>query len=135
MGAARLVLARLAPAPRREGSGSLSPRFAMHSWWTALTPHSTSYARRAKVGLASCIRLTEVNEAALVGEDHRLHAVTGPKLHEEVADVRLDRCLSDHQRVRDFGVREPASDQLEGLGLALRQLAKSGRPRVGAASL
>jgi hypothetical protein len=35
---------------------------------------------------------------ALVGEDHRLHAVAEVELHQDALDVRLDRRLLDHER-------------------------------------
>jgi drug/metabolite transporter (DMT)-like permease len=44
-------------------------------------------------------------EPALVGEDHRLHAVPGPELGKDALDVGLDRGLLDDERGGDLRVR------------------------------
>ena len=58
------------------------------------------------------------DQAALVAEDDRLHAVAEPELPEDVPDVGLDGRLLDHERRSDLTVREPARDQLEDVALA-----------------
>jgi drug/metabolite transporter (DMT)-like permease len=44
-------------------------------------------------------------EPALVGDDHRLHAVPGAKLREDPLDVRLDGGLLDDELGGDLGIR------------------------------
>src|SRR5262249_26576212 len=61
-------------------------------------------------------------EPALVGEDHRLHAVPEVELHEDALDVRLDRRLLDDEGGRDLAFREPGRDELGPLVLARGEL-------------
>src|SRR3954468_6367430 len=66
-------------------------------------------------------------EAVLVGVDDGVDAVADTQLHQDPADVRLDRRLGDDEGVGDLGVGQSASDQLQRLALAL------GERRKGAA--
>ena len=43
---------------------------------------------------------TRRDDARLVGEDHRLHAVADAELGEHVGDVGLDRAVADHEALR-----------------------------------
>ena len=54
----------------------------------------------------------------LVGEDHRVDAVAQAELHEDVAHVRLDGVLGDHELGRDLGVRQAPGKQAERVALA-----------------
>src|SRR6266508_3912363 len=55
--------------------------------------------------------LAGANDAGLVGEDDRLHAVAQVELAEDVRDVRLDGVLGDDELPRDLGIRESARDE------------------------
>ena len=58
------------------------------------------------------------DDAGLVGEHDRLHAVAHAELHQHARDVRLDGRLRDHELLGDLRVRHPARDQREHLELA-----------------
>src|SRR5580704_11384564 len=82
--------------------------------------------------------LTGADQAALVGEDDGLGAVAQRELHQDAADVRLDRLLGDHQVARDLAVGHAAGDEAQHLGLAVGQavevLAAGGPGRPPAAN-
>src|ERR1700681_446243 len=61
------------------------------------------------------------DQSNLVGEDHGLDAVAQFELVEDMGDVRLDGRLANLQLFGDLRVREPASQQLQHLHLAVRQ--------------
>ena len=45
-----------------------------------------------------------LDQARLVGVDHRLHPITDAELVEDAADMGLDRRLAERQLVADLGV-------------------------------
>src|SRR5439155_24817599 len=63
----------------------------------------------------SGLRVARLDEARLVREDDRLHAVAQLELHQQVRHMRLHRRLADEELLRDLRVREPARDQLQHL--------------------
>ena len=68
-----------------------------------------------------------VTSPGFVREDHRLHAVAHPELHQHVRHVRLDRRVADHEVGSDLRVRAPAREQQQHLALALGELLQTGR--------
>jgi hypothetical protein len=48
---------------------------------------------------------TRYDESGFVGCDDGLGAVVQPEFVEDVADMRLDRLVSDHESAGDLGVR------------------------------
>src|SRR5215469_14452943 len=83
--------------------------------------------------------LTGTDEAALVGEDDGLSAVAQRELHQDAADVGLDRLLRDDQVGGDLRVRQAAGDEGQHFGLAFGQvlevLAAGGPGRAQAGEL
>ena len=59
--------------------------------------------------------------ACFIGEDDGLHPVTQVQFREQVADVRLDRCLAHHQFGGDFAVAVAAGDKQQDVPLARGQ--------------
>lgn len=45
-----------------------------------------------------------MHDPSLVGEQHRLHAIAKPELHQNAGDVSLGRVLADHEFLGDLGV-------------------------------
>src|SRR5262245_15338405 len=99
-------------------------------------PSSLRCCPAAPSSLRCCARL---DEAGLVGEHDRLHAVAQIELHQHVRDVRLHGRLADEQAGGDLRVREAAGNQLQHLELACRELGQPrrrlGPPRPGADEL
>src|ERR1700737_715239 len=62
-----------------------------------------------------------LDQADLVGEDHRLDTIAEPQLVEHVGDVRLDGGFADLQLASDLGIGEAAAQQAHYFLLALRQ--------------
>src|SRR5690242_11033778 len=69
------------------------------------------------------------DETGLVGEHHRLRAVPEFQLGEDVADVRLDGVLADHQGRGDLRVGQPGRDQPQRLPLAAGEILEPGGQR------
>src|SRR4051812_9064179 len=83
--------------------------------WAMRSPHGWSRSPR----LAADRRVVaDGHHAALVGEDHRLHAIAESQLHQHPADVCLDRRLRNHELVGDLVIRQPAAAKAEDLPLA-----------------
>ena len=62
-----------------------------------------------------------LHQPLLAGARHRLGAIGGVELGEDVRDVRLHRMDADHQGLGDFLVHRARRQQLEHLTLALAQ--------------
>src|SRR5437899_609162 len=63
-----------------------------------------------------------VDQAVAYADAHRVRAIVGVKLHPKAVDTRLDRLLRHEKPLGDLLVQEPVRDELEYLGLTLRQL-------------
>ena len=90
--------------------------------------HRVEPSRAARPGGAHDHALTEhqrdrsasrLGEPVLVGVDDRVDAVAHVQLRQDPAHVGLDRRLGDDEGLGDLGVRQAASDELEGLPLPL----------------
>jgi CheY-like chemotaxis protein len=73
------------------------------------------------------MRVRSRREAALAGEDHRLDAVAGADLHQDVPDERLDGRLGEDEGRGEVGVGTAVGDQRQDLALACGELAEGGR--------
>jgi len=87
-----------------------------------------SLSRGIRIG-----RPARLNKAALVSEDHRLHAVAKPELGEAARNVRLDGARTDVERARDLRVGASSGHQGQHLAFPSRQFVKLWRRRVWAA--
>jgi RND superfamily putative drug exporter len=91
-----------------------------------LTQRGHGRRQSASWGRATALRgATGRDEAARVGEDHRLDAVARADLREDALDVGLDRRLLDDELGGDLPVREPARDERQHLALARRELVQA----------
>ncbi len=74
--------------------------------------------------------LSGLDQAGLVRQHDRLHAVAKLELRQHMGDVRFDRRFADEELLRDFRVGAAARDQLQHLELASGQLLEVGRKRA-----
>ena len=78
-----------------------------------------------------------MDEAGLVGSDHRLRPVVGVELGEDAADVGLDRFVADEEVAGNLGVGASCGDQPQDVDLAGGEIGDSadGVPRSDADEL
>jgi hypothetical protein len=114
------------PASKAATPSSCSLACCAHqrrSWPTSPSPDAEQHPTRPcteprsqdiKLGRASLRR----HQAALIGEDHRLHTVAQAQLGEHVADVGLGGGLGDDQPAGDLGVGAAPGQQPQAFDLA-----------------
>src|SRR5579862_5360539 len=94
---------------------SCAPAAALSSGARAIRPSRARGIRGPRLRLAGEARAASArragrDQAALVGEHDRLHAVAQAELHQHVGDVGLDGRVADDEGLRDLRVREPAGE-------------------------
>ena len=74
-------------------------------------------------------RAARLDQAGLVGEDHRLDPVAQAELGQDPADMRLHGGLGDEQPAGDLGVGQAAGDEgSTSRSRAVKQAGPRGRP-------
>ncbi|GGD33641.1 hypothetical protein GCM10010915_12530 [Microbacterium faecale] len=61
------------------------------------------------------------DQAALQGAQHRLRAVAGTELDQEIRDMVLHRALGQVQHLGDLAIAVPTGDEAQHVGFARRQ--------------